>query len=93
MLITGTRKPISPVRLVRRLRAAWLIENPASAAAASTRSRVADATSGESLSTRETVVLETPAWAARSMIVGGRSARVGGTPRIMAALDSGGELA
>ena len=39
-LMTGTRTPMRPVRLVRRLRAAWLTWKPRSSMAAATRRRV-----------------------------------------------------
>ena len=71
-LMTGTSIPTSPVRLVRRLRAARLTWKPRSSIAAWTRVRVSGATRGEPLRTRDTVAFETPAVAARSRIVGAR---------------------
>ena len=81
-LMTGTSIPTSPVRLVRRLRAARLTWKPRSSIAAWTRVRVSGATRGDPLRTRETVAFETPAVAARSMIVGARAADIAGRARV-----------
>src|SRR3954447_5068993 len=58
-----------PVRPVARDRAMWLGRKDSSRAVASTRSRVAGRTASGRENTRDTVALETPAFAATSAIV------------------------
>src|SRR4051794_9153423 len=65
----GTVTPTRPVRPPDNARALRLVEKPCSWTTFSTASRVSGATSGRSLSTRETVAIETPAALATSRIV------------------------
>ncbi len=67
--ISGRVTPTKPVRPPESARAVRLVVNPWSRTARITASRVAGATSGRPLRTRETVAIETPAALATSRIV------------------------